>query len=78
MQPRVITDRDAADADQVAELAGLPHPSYVGLNPHPTAGHIVYTLVLVRIVATVPSLAEGLPRPVRADGHLLERPVLAT
>ena len=44
MQSLVITDRDASDADRIAEHVGLPAPSYVALNPHTTAGHIVYGL----------------------------------
>lgn len=44
MRSLVITDRDASDADYAAELAHLPAPSYVALNPHTKAGHIVYGL----------------------------------
>lgn len=44
LQSLVITDRDRADADEVAGLAGLPRPSYVALNPHTTTGHIAYVL----------------------------------
>lgn len=44
MRSLIITDRDASDADHAAELAGLPEPSYVALNPHTQAGHIVYGL----------------------------------
>lgn len=44
MRSLVITDRDAAGADWQADLSGLPEPSYVALNPHTTAGHIVYAL----------------------------------
>lgn len=44
LQSLVITDRDAIDADRIADQLGLPHPSYVALNPHNTTGHIVYAL----------------------------------
>lgn len=44
MRSLVITDRDAAGADWQADLSGLPEPSYVAMNPHTTAGHIVYAL----------------------------------
>ena len=44
LQSLVITDRDGIDADRIADNVGLPHPSYVALNPHTTAGHIVYAL----------------------------------
>ncbi|GAA4971724.1 replication initiation protein [Kineococcus glutinatus] len=40
----VVTDHDGADADVMAALAGLPTPSYVAMNPHTRAGHIVYAL----------------------------------
>jgi len=40
----VVTDHDGGDADLQAELAGLPAPSYVALNPATRAGHIVYAL----------------------------------
>lgn len=44
MRSLVITDRDGSGADWQAGLSGLPEPSYVALNPHTTAGHIVYAL----------------------------------
>lgn len=44
LQSLVITDRDAPDADRIADVIGLPVPSWVALNPHTTAGHIVYAL----------------------------------
>lgn len=44
LQSLVITDRDAPDADRIADVLGLPTPSWVALNPHTTAGHIVYAL----------------------------------
>lgn len=40
----IITDHDGVDADRVAELKGLPAPSYVAQNPYTGAGHIVYAL----------------------------------
>ncbi|WP_431031550.1 replication initiation protein [Plantibacter sp. RU18] len=44
LQSLVITDRDLIDSDRIADNLGLPHPSYVALNPHTTTGHIVYAL----------------------------------
>lgn len=44
MRSLVVTDHDGADADLIADLAGLPAPSYVALNPYTHAGHIVYAL----------------------------------
>lgn len=44
LQSLVITDRDAPDADRIADVLGLPVPSWVALNPYTTAGHIVYAL----------------------------------
>lgn len=44
MQSLVITDRDLADTDWAAELAGLPAPTYTALNPDTGTGHIVYGL----------------------------------
>ena len=40
----VVVDRDASDADQIADLLGLPEPSWVALNPYTTAGHVVFAL----------------------------------
>ncbi|MFE6229411.1 replication initiation protein [Cellulosimicrobium sp. NPDC057862] len=40
----VVVDHDGAGADHAAELAGLPAPSRVTLNPWTTAGHIEYAL----------------------------------
>lgn len=40
----VITDHDAGDAEHMADLAGLPAPSYVVENPWTRSGHIVYAL----------------------------------
>lgn len=40
----IVTDHDGADADLIAALKGLPTPSYVAMNPHTRAGHIVYAL----------------------------------
>jgi len=44
MRSLVVTDHDGSEADLVADLAGLPAPSYVAMNPHTRAGHIVYAL----------------------------------
>lgn len=44
MKSLVVTDHDGGDADHIAALAGLPQPSYVAMNPHTRAGHIVYAL----------------------------------
>jgi hypothetical protein len=44
IQSLVITDRDKPDADRIAGVLGLPAPSWVAINPHTTAGHIVYAL----------------------------------
>ena len=44
LQSLVIVDHDGADAEHIAELVGLPQPSYVAMNPLTNAGHIVYTL----------------------------------
>ena len=44
IQSLVITDRDKPDADRIAGVLGLPEPSWVSINPHTTAGHIVYAL----------------------------------
>ncbi|QRZ60970.1 hypothetical protein [Rothia sp. ZJ932] len=30
----IVTDHDGADADIIADLAGLPQPSWVAMNPH--------------------------------------------
>jgi len=40
----IITDHDGVEADRIAELKGLPEPSYVAQNPFTGAGHIVYAL----------------------------------
>ncbi|MBM7050798.1 replication initiation protein [Rothia sp. ZJ1223] len=40
----IVTDHDGADADIIADLAGLPQPSWVAMNPHTRSGHIVYAL----------------------------------
>lgn len=44
IQSLVITDRDKPDADRIADVLGLPMPSWVAINPHTTTGHIVYAL----------------------------------
>ena len=44
LQSLVIVDHDGADAEHIAALVGLPAPSYVAMNPHTNAGHIVYGL----------------------------------
>lgn len=44
MRGLVITDRDLNDTDLAPELAGLPTPSYMALNPHTRTGHVVYAL----------------------------------
>ena len=44
LQSIVVTDHDGSEADQVADLAGLPQPSWVTLNPHTRSGHIAYAL----------------------------------
>lgn len=44
IQSLIITDRDKPDADRIADVLGLPMPSWVAINPHTTAGHIVYAL----------------------------------
>jgi len=44
IQSLIITDRDKPDADRIAEVLGLPAPSWVAINPHTTTGHIVYAL----------------------------------
>lgn len=44
MQSLIVTDHDGADADFIADLAGLPQPSWVAMNPHTRSGHIVYAL----------------------------------
>lgn len=44
IQSLVITDRDKPDADRIADVLGLPLPSWVAINPHTTTGHIVYAL----------------------------------
>lgn len=40
----VITDHDGSDADIIADLVGLPQPSYIAMNPLTCAGHIAYVL----------------------------------
>lgn len=44
MQSLIVTDHDGADADFIADLVGLPQPSWVAMNPHTRSGHIVYAL----------------------------------
>ena len=44
MQSLIVTDHDGADADYIADLAGLPQPSWVAMNRHTRSGHIVYAL----------------------------------
>lgn len=44
MQSLIVTDHDGADSDYIADLAGLPQPSWVAMNPHTRSGHIVYAL----------------------------------
>lgn len=44
MQSLIVTDHDGADADFIADLAGLPQPSWVAMNGHTRSGHIVYAL----------------------------------
>lgn len=44
MQSLIVTDHDGSDADFIADLAGLPQPSWVAMNPHTRSGHIVYAL----------------------------------
>lgn len=44
IQSLIITDRDKPDADRIAEVLGLPAPSWVSINAHTTCGHIVYVL----------------------------------
>lgn len=44
MQSLIVTDHDGADADFIADLAGLPQPSWVAMNRHTRSGHIVYAL----------------------------------
>lgn len=44
LQSLIVTDVDSGDADELAGLLGLPAPSYVALNPHTKAGHVVYGL----------------------------------
>lgn len=40
----VVVDRDENDTDQVADLLGLPQPSWVAMNPRTRTGHIVFAL----------------------------------
>lgn len=40
----VVIDHDGGEAEHAADLAGLPAPSYVTLNPHTQDGHITYAL----------------------------------
>lgn len=40
----VVLDRDQPDADQVADLLGLPQPSWVAMNRFTGTGHIVFAL----------------------------------
>lgn len=44
LQSLVVVDRDESDADQIADLLGLPEPSWVALNPYTTSGHVVFAL----------------------------------
>lgn len=44
IQSLIITDRDRPEADRIADVLGLPLPSWVAINPHTTTGHIVYAL----------------------------------
>lgn len=44
MHSLIVTDHDGADADYIADLVGLPQPSWVAMNPHTRSGHIVYAL----------------------------------
>ena len=44
VQSLIVTDHDGSDADQIADLKGLPEPSYIALNPFTRSGHIVYAL----------------------------------
>lgn len=44
MQSLIVTDHDGADADFIADLAGLPQPSWVAMNRYTRSGHIVYAL----------------------------------
>lgn len=44
MHSLIVTDHDGADADYIADLAGLPQPSWVAMNPQTRSGHIVYAL----------------------------------
>lgn len=44
MQSLIVTDHDGADADYIADLAGLPQPSWVAMNRCTRSGHIVYAL----------------------------------
>ena len=39
-----VIDQDTSDSDWAADLAGLPSPTWVAMNPHTTAGHIAYGL----------------------------------
>lgn len=40
----VVIDHDGGEAEHAADLAGLPAPSYVALNPFTKDGHITYAL----------------------------------
>jgi hypothetical protein len=44
MHSLIVTDHDGADSDYIADLVGLPQPSWVAMNPHTRSGHIVYAL----------------------------------
>lgn len=44
MQSLIVTDHDGADADFIADLTGLPQPSWVAMNQYTRSGHIVYAL----------------------------------
>lgn len=44
LQSIVVTDHDGSEADHAADLAGLPEPSWITMNPHTRSGHIAYAL----------------------------------
>lgn len=44
MRSLIVTDHDGVEADWQADLAGLPQPSWIALNPLKGSGHIGYAL----------------------------------
>lgn len=74
MQSLIITDHDGGSADEFPGILDLPQPSWVALNPHTRAGHIVYALARSRQQHTRVAVKALEAAPTEADRRAEETP----